>query len=84
MPCLRYICSFAESVARLDSELSNRPLELDPAGYFVIFLDKEVHEIVVQHYRNIINERGLACDPDTGEVIPCDGSYKPKPNRVFR
>ena len=61
-----------------------RPLNLDPAGYFVIYVDRENFLIVAQYYRNIINANGLACDPETGRVIPCDGSYKPKPYRTYR
>ena len=26
----------------------------------------------------------MACDPYTGEVIPCDGSYKPKVHKYFK
>ena len=26
---------------------------------------------------------GMACDPHTGEVIPCDGSYKPRVHKAF-
>eukprot|EP00897_Mesotaenium_endlicherianum_P003110 jgi/Mesen1/2827/ME001732S01986 len=75
----------AISVARrLDDELSNRPLDLDPAGYFLIFCDAERGEIVARHFKNVIDAGGTACDPDTGRPIPCDGSYRPKLNLEFR
>lgn len=76
----------AEALSRqqVDDQLSMRPLDLDPCGYFIIFVDREASQIVAQHFRNVIDARGLACDPETGEVIPCDGSYKPAPTREFR
>lgn len=41
-----------------DDELSKRDLELDQMGYFIILLDRENSEIVVDHYKNTINEQG--------------------------
>ncbi|GBG67816.1 hypothetical protein CBR_g937 [Chara braunii] len=73
-----------EERKRLDDQLSKRRLALDPAGYFIIYLDRAREEIVADHYRNVINDKGIACDPKTGKPIPCDGSYKPAPNRSFR
>ena len=43
-----------------DDELSRRDLQLDDMGYFIIFLDRENSNIVVDHYKNTINEHG-AC-----------------------
>ncbi|GJP45285.1 hypothetical protein CLOM_g4690 [Closterium sp. NIES-68] len=68
----------------LDDQLSRRPLDLDPAGYFIIYVDREGQCLVAQHYGNLIDDKGRACDPATGKVIPCDGSYKPTPLRVYR
>lgn len=72
------------AVKLLDDKLSFRPLDLDPAGYFVIFVDFLEKVIVAKHYRNVINSEGYACDPKTGKVIPCDGSYKPEPFQIYR
>ena len=58
--------------------------QLDPLGYFVIYIDAAAREIVADHYGNLINDQGLACDPRTGEVIPCDASYTPPPPTRFR
>ena len=69
---------------QLDDELSRRDIALDPAGYFIISVNREEQCIVVSHYANVINSRGVACDPVTGKPIPCDGSYKPTPTHVFR
>jgi hypothetical protein len=41
-----------------DDTLSRRDLELDQMGYFIILLDRENSAIVVDHYKNTINEQG--------------------------
>ena len=56
-----------------DDRLSQRFIALDPAGYFLIRLDREASELVVEHFSNNVNERGLATDPETGEVLACRG-----------
>ncbi|GLC41361.1 hypothetical protein PLESTM_001187600 [Pleodorina starrii] len=69
----------------IDDKLSWRPLQLDPAGYFIIRLDRESREIVADHYSNAINEKGLAVDDETGEVIGCrPGGAVRLPRRTFR
>ena len=73
---------FADTTA-IDDELSNRWIDLDPAGYFLIKVDRERACIEAAHFRNTIDDDGVACDPETGEPIPCDGSYKPSANAVF-
>ncbi|GAQ89056.1 hypothetical protein KFL_004830070 [Klebsormidium nitens] len=73
-----------EMIQKIDHHLSDRHIDLDPAGYFLIRVDRTTNEIVATHFRNTINERGLACDPETGEVIPCDGSYRPQAHRIYR
>lgn len=42
----------------LDDELSNRWLDLDPMGYFIIKLDRDQRLIVADHYTNTINKNG--------------------------
>ncbi|GAB4145274.1 MAG: DUF4346 domain-containing protein [Cyanobacteria bacterium J069] len=69
--------------AALDDKLSNRYIELDPQGYFIIYLDRHAGLICADHYSNVINDKGLACDPETGEPLPCDGSLKRSPTAVF-
>jgi len=68
----------------VDAALSNRRIALDPAGYFLIAVDRARMEICANHHANVIGEDGLARDPRTGEVIPCDGSYSPPPPTRFR
>lgn len=62
-----------DNLKALDDELSKRPIALDPGGYYIIYLDREAGLICAKHYTNIINDQGLAVDPETGEVIACGG-----------
>ena len=64
----------AEQRRSLDEGLSQRFIALDPAGYFLIKLDRETGELIAEHYSNAIDDRGLATDPETGEVISCKGA----------
>jgi dihydropteroate synthase len=66
------------NLTAIDSELSNRDIELDPHGYFIIYVDRADGLICAKHYTNVINDRGLAVDPETGKVIPA----KRKVNRT--
>lgn len=68
----------------LDDALSQRFIALDPSGYFLIRIDSQRQELVAEHYGNTINERGLATDPETGEVIRCQGAGPRVPQRVYR
>lgn len=63
----------SDRLKQIDDELSKRPISLDPGGYYIIYLDREAGLICAKHYTNIINDKGLAVDPDTGEVIACGG-----------
>ncbi|PSF38036.1 hypothetical protein C7H19_06060 [Aphanothece hegewaldii CCALA 016] len=66
----------ADTIKTIDDELSKRYIELDPAGYFIIYLDRDAGLICAKHYTNIINEKGLAVDPETGKVIPAKGKVE--------
>lgn len=66
----------AESLSAIDDQLSKRHLELDPGGYFIIYLDREAKIICAKHFTNVIDERGLAIDPETGKVIPAKGKVE--------
>ena len=68
----------------LDEELSQRFIALDPAGYFLIKLDQAAGELVAEHYGNGVDERGLATDPDTGEVLSCRNAGPRAPLAVYR
>ena len=56
---------------QLDERLSQRFIALDPGGYVLIKIDVAAAQLVVEHYGNGIDERGLATDPETGEVLRC-------------
>jgi dihydropteroate synthase len=66
----------ADKITAIDNELSKRHIDLDSAGYFIIYLDREAQLICAKHYTNIINEKGLAVDPETGKVIPAKGKVE--------
>ncbi|MEB3257375.1 MAG: DUF4346 domain-containing protein [Cyanobacteriota bacterium] len=68
----------------LDESLSNRFIDLDPSGYFLIRVDDQQQELVAEHYGNTIDEKGLARDPETGEVIRCQGAGPRTPTAIFR
>jgi dihydropteroate synthase len=61
------------NLTAIDSELSNRDIALDPDGYFIVYVDRADGLICAKHYTNIIDDRGLAVDPETGKVIPAKG-----------
>lgn len=67
----------------LDNKLSQRFIHLDPAGYFIIYIDPEQELIWMKHYPNAINEKGLAVDPETGEPIPTKGKVLREPDVVL-
>ncbi|MDJ0691953.1 MAG: DUF4346 domain-containing protein [Xenococcaceae cyanobacterium MO_188.B32] len=62
-----------QQLKAIDDKLSKRPIALDPGGYYIIYLDREAGLICAKHYTNIINEKGLAVNPETGEVIAARG-----------
>jgi dihydropteroate synthase len=72
-----------ENLAAIDNKLSQRFIELDPAGYFIIYLDREAGLICAKHFTNLIDERGLAVDPETGKVIPVRGKVERTHTTVF-
>ncbi|MCX5964674.1 MAG: DUF4346 domain-containing protein [Cyanobacteria bacterium] len=62
-----------EAAQRIDTKLSNRFIELDKKGYFLIYLDRDQGLICADLYSNTIDDQGIACDPETGEPLPCVG-----------
>ncbi len=75
--------SQAETIADIDRQLSNRFIELDPSGYFIIYLDREEGLICAKHFSNVIDDRGLAVDPDTGKPIPARGKVDRTAVQIF-
>ena len=75
--------SFDEKI-KIDNKLSNRYIDLDPKGYFIIKVDLEENKIILEHFLNNINDDGYALDPDTNEPIKCDSQNKRVSNEVFK
>ncbi|WP_204105543.1 MULTISPECIES: DUF4346 domain-containing protein [Spirulina sp. CCY15215] len=72
-----------QELTTIDNKLSKRFIKLDPAGYFIIYLDRENGLICAKHYSNEINEKGLAVDPETGKPIPVRGKVERTPTAIF-
>jgi dihydropteroate synthase len=67
----------------IDEQLSKRSLALDPSGYFIIYVDRQQNLICAKHYSNIINDQGLAVDPETGKPIPARGKVDRQAVQLF-
>jgi dihydropteroate synthase len=74
--------SFDEKI-NIDDNLSNRYIDLDPNGYFIIKVDLVENKIILEHYLNNINDDGYALDPETNEPIKCDSENKRVCNEMF-
>jgi len=72
-----------EEKINLDNDLSNRYIDLDPKGYFIIKVDLKENKLILEHFLNNINEEGFALDPETNEPIKCDSQSKRLSNEVF-
>ena len=75
--------SFDEKT-KIDDNLSNRYIDLDPKGYFIIKVNLEENKITLEHFLNNIDEEGFALDPETNEPIKCDSQNKRVSNEVFK
>ncbi len=72
-----------EANTAIDDKLSKRFLELDPAGYFIIYLDRGAGLICAKHFNNEVNEQGLAIDPETGKPIPANVRVERQATALF-
>ncbi|MBD2297990.1 DUF4346 domain-containing protein [Nostoc sp. FACHB-87] len=72
-----------KDLAAIDDRLSQRHIDLDPAGYFIIYLDRGEGLIHAKHFTNVIDEHGLAVDPETGKVIPARGKVERTHSTVY-
>ena len=73
----------ADALSAIDDKLSKRHINLDPSGYFIIYLDREAGLICAKHFTNVIDDRGLAVDPETGKVIPAKGKVERTQSTLF-
>ena len=71
-------CPAATTLRTLDDKLSKRFIELDPEGYFLIYLDTAQELICAKHFTNVINDKGLACDPETGKPLIAKKNVSPR------
>ena len=77
--------SLADAIDAQDARLSQRFIALDPSGYFLIKVDADAGELLLEHYGNTIDEEGLARDSETGEVLSCKGGNGPRrPTGIYR
>ena len=74
--------NFDEKI-KIDNNLSDRYIDLDPKGYFIIKVDLKEKKIILEHFLNNINDEGYALDPETNEPIKCDSQNKRVSNEVF-
>ncbi len=73
----------AATLTALNNKLSKRFIELDPDGYFLIYIDREASIICAKHFTNTINEKGLACDPKTGKPLSVRGGGTRPAEQLF-
>ena len=66
-----------------DRKLSQRDIVLDPSGYFIIKIDQINKKIIVEHYLNNIDKKGIALDPITNKPIQCDNKNKRQYNKIL-
>ncbi len=67
-----------------DKKLSQRDIVLDSSGYFIVKIDQINKKIVVEHYLNNIDEKGIALDPITNTPIQCNNKNKRLYNKIFK
>ena len=66
-----------------DKKLSLRNIVLDPFGYFIIKIDQINKKIIIEHYLNNIDNKGIALDPLTNKPIKCDKENRRQYNKIF-
>ena len=74
---------FKRKIEITDKRLSQRDIVLDPSGYFIIKIDQINKKIIVEHYLNNIDNKGIALDPLTNKPIQCDKKSKREYNKIF-
>ena len=72
-----------ETVKQLDKKLSKRYIKLDPGGYFIIYIDRSQNLICAKYFTNKINNKGLAIDPESGEVISVRNKIVRNATQIF-
>ena len=73
-----------DSIKLLDDKLSKRQIRLDPNGYFLIKVDYQTKELILEHYKNNIDQKGRAIDPESGKPIGCKTKNRNQPHNIYR
>ena len=68
----------------IDENYSSRHIALDPKGYFLIQVNQEHNELIVEQFSNNIDDKGIAKDPKTGEALKCTNGVKRTPINIFK
>jgi dihydropteroate synthase len=76
--------SILETQTKINNKLSQRFIDLDPRGYFIIYIDPEPALICAKHFTNTINEKGLAVDPETGKPFSTCGKVDREPTIILK
>ena len=72
------------SIKLLDDKLSKRKIELDPKGYFLIKIETQTNDLILEHYLNNIDQKGRAIDTESGELISCKTKSRNQPSKIYR
>ena len=75
---------FIHLIQRLDDKLSKRKIELDPKGYFLIKIETQTNDLILEHYLNNIDQKGRAIDTESGELISCNTKNRNQPSKIYR
>ncbi len=68
----------------IDDKYSQRFIALDPEGYFLIKINQETKELIVDQYSNNIDDLGRATNPETGKPFQCSDGEARSPIKTFR
>ena len=68
----------------IDEIYSSRYIALDPKGYFLIKVNQEQNELIIEQFSNNIDEKGIAKDPKTGKSLKCTNGEKRAPINIFK
>ncbi len=69
---------------KIDENYSSRHIALDPKGYFLIQVNQEQNELIVEQFSNNIDDKGIATDPKTGQALKCTNGKKRTPINIFK
>ena len=83
VPRIGRIILTVNRASKYSDQLSNRQIELDANGYFLIKIERLTNELILEHYLNNIDQKGRAIDPESGEPISCKTKSKNQPKNII-